>query len=290
MPAIHLYFRKQPIGYKWIPGDKYLINLFRNLFQKKRISGIEKVFINLCKGFDRLNVDYKVNQPFKKIKPDEAVVILGNGTYALSGYTQPNKIIAGIGLMTHPYEWPNLFQEYPIARYLQHAAWTNNIYIAYYGKANCTQWPAGIDTEHWQPGHEALKQTDFLIYNKIMWNKPDINIQLRHPILNQLHQLGLTYKEITYGHYNEAEYYEALKSSRAMIFLCEHESQGFACCEAMSMNVPVFAWDQGFWLDPNRFKWNDPVVPATSVPFFDHRCGMTFTNFEDFEKIGRAHV
>ena len=76
---------------------------------------------------------------------------------------------------------------------------------------------------------------------------------------------------------------DMLQQCRAMIFLCEHESQGFACCEALSMNVPVFAWDQGQWLDPNRFMWNDPVVEATSVPYFDTRCGMTFKDFEDFK-------
>ena len=49
------------------------------------------------------------------------------------------------------------------------------------------------------------------------------------------------------------------------------------------MNVPVFAWDQGFSLDPNRFNWNDPIMPATSVPFFDEKCGDRFKNYTDFE-------
>jgi hypothetical protein len=96
--------------------------------------------------------------------------------------------------------------------------------------------------------------------------------------------MGLSYTEIIYGQYGEAEYFNLLNQCRSMIFLCEHESQGFACCEALSMNMPVFAWDQGFFLDPNRFVWNDPVIPATSVPFFDDRCGMRFKDFEDFEE------
>ena len=68
-----------------------------------------------------------------------------------------------------------------------------------------------------------------------------------------------------------------------MIFLCEHESQGIACCEALAMNVPVLAWDNGFCLDPNRFKWSQPVIPATSVPYFDERCGMKFKNLQEFD-------
>ncbi len=49
------------------------------------------------------------------------------------------------------------------------------------------------------------------------------------------------------------------------------------------MNVPVFAWDQGYYLDPNRFGWGQPVIPATSVPLFDDHCGMTFKDMTEFE-------
>ena len=43
------------------------------------------------------------------------------------------------------------------------------------------------------------------------------------------------------------------------------------------MNVPVFAWDEGILSDPvqSRFASKDLVV--SSVPYFDERCGMTFT-------------
>lgn len=50
------------------------------------------------------------------------------------------------------------------------------------------------------------------------------------------------------------------------------------------MNVPVYAWDQGFWLDPNRFLWHTPVVKATSIPFFDSRCGLSFSGITEFEQ------
>jgi hypothetical protein len=282
---INLYFRTPPLGYKWIPGDRYIISFLKSLFKRKKVGGIEKVFINLCKGFDTLKIDYTINLPFKKIHPAEPVVVLGAGKYALQGYTQPNPIIAGIGLMTHPNEWPNLFEEYPVAKYLQHSEWTNNIYARYFGQNKCYLWPAGIDTDYWLAGVKIFKKTDVLIYNKIMWDKPETDISLRSPILQELDRLGLSYKEIVYGKYIEAEYIDLLNQCKAMIFLCEHESQGFACCEALAMNVPVLAWDQGFWLDANRFKWNDPVVPATSIPFFDDRCGMAFKNLTEFNDI-----
>ncbi len=284
MKKLNVYFREQPLGYKWIPGDRYIISRLKRLFKGKRISGLEKVFINLCKGFDELGVDYVKNRPFKKIQPGEPVIVLGVGKYALKGYDRPNPVIAGIGLVSHPAEWPDLFTAYPVAKYLQHSDWAMDIYVPWYGRKNCDTWSSGIDSSHWSPDKDVEKRTDFLVYSKFLFDKEKNRAELKQPILKKLDELGYSYREIVYGSYNETEYYDLLQQCRAMIFLCEHESQGFACCEAMAMNVPVFAWDQGFWLDPNRFKWNNPVVPATSVPFFDERCGMTFKDYDVFEK------
>ncbi|MCO5936059.1 glycosyltransferase family 1 protein [Mucilaginibacter sp. RB4R14] len=284
MNRIHLYFRSQPATDRFFPGDRYIIPALRKLIKGNKVSGIEKVFINLCKGFDELSVDYDINLPFKKIQPGEPAVVLGNGRYALQGYHQPNPVIAGIGLMTHPSEWPGLFTDYPVAKYLQHSVWANNVYIPYYGTANCEIWPAGVNTGKWAPSANTTKKYDILVYDKIMWDKDETRKQLKAPILEKLNKLGLSYAEITYGDYKEAKYFDLLQQSKAMIFLCEHESQGFACCEAMATNVPVFAWNKGQWLDPNRFAWGETEpVPASSIPFFDTRCGMQFKNMEGFE-------
>lgn len=285
MRLIHIYFRTAPSKDRFLIFDRYIFHLFKRLLKKKKISGVQKVFVNLCKGLDQLKVDYTVNLPFQKIKPNEPVVVLGVGKYALEGYNLTNPIIAGIGLMTHPAYWPELCEEYPVVRYLQHSRWTEDIYIPYYSKDRCRQWPAGIDTVHWAPTDITEKKFDFLIYNKIMWDKEATSVRLKIPILKKLDELGLSYREIVYGSYDESEYKALLNQSNAMIFLCEHESQGFASCEALSMNVPIFAWDQGYWLDPNRFKWNSPIVMASSVPFFDESCGMTFTDLEEFGKM-----
>lgn len=282
MKTVNLYFRFPPRGYKFFPGDRYLLDILRRLTGKKKVSGVERVFINLCKSFDELNIKYTINKPFETIKPDEPVVVLGVGRHSLAGYAQPNPIIAGIGLMTHPNEWPGLFNDYPVAKYLQHSEWANNIYVKHFGKDNCAIWPAGIDTGKWKPS-SAEKTIDFLVYKKIRWDKIAINDKLYPPILKKLTASGFSYREIVYGEYTERDYLQLLQQCRAMIFLCEHESQGFACCEAMAMDLPVLAWDQGFWMDPNRFNWGETDVPASSVPFFDETCGNKFKDFGQFE-------
>ncbi len=50
----------------------------------------------------------------------------------------------------------------------------------------------------------------------------------------------------------------------------------------MACNVPVLAWDNGLWLDPQRARFEAGPVPATSVPYFSSLCGETFTSAEDF--------
>ncbi|WP_240618563.1 glycosyltransferase [Pedobacter yonginense] len=247
----------------------------------KRVSGIEKVFINLCKSFDQMGIAYKKNQKFRSLKAEDKVIVLGIGKDILNAYQQPNQIIAGIALVSHPSEWTTMLEDYPIAKYLQHSAWAEAIYISYYGQKVCDVWFAGIETEKWKPPVNENKAFDFLIYNKI---KSKYDADLLMPIKNQLEAQGYTFKEIIYGHYKEKEYFNLLSDCKAMIYLSEHESQGFAYQEAMSMNVPILAWNQGYWLDPNLGKWNNNMpIPASSVPYFNAYCGETFVDFAAFK-------
>ena len=284
MSQLHLYFIKPPEKDRWIKGDKYLRYFIRRLLRgKPRPGGVEKVFINLCRGLDQLGADYRVNVPFSQLKPSDKIAILGAGKHCLDGYNQPNKIVAGIGLMTHPSEWPDLCSQYPVVKYLQHSEWAADVYKPYFGNAVCDIWPVGIDTDYWSPVEPSEKKTDVLIYNKIRWNKEQLYPDLLEPIKTYLTSKKLSFKEIVYGEYAEKAYHELLTQSRSMIFLCEHESQGIACCEALSMDIPVLAWDNGYCLDPNRFLWGDETIPATSVPIFNEDCGERFDGMLNFE-------
>ena len=225
------------------------------------------MFSNLCRGLDRLKVEYHVNLPFDSLKHDDRVGILGRGRYSLEGYDRNIPVVAGIGLMTHPSEWPALCTDYPVVRYLQHSEWANNVYRPYFGD-RCQVWPVGIDTAAWAP-QETRKDWDILIYDKIRWNQDRLEAELVRPIKDALARRALRYTEITYGLYEESTFRDLLSRSKAMLFLCEHESQGLAYQECLSSNVPILAWDQGWCLDPNRFQWGAPEIPVTSVPYFD---------------------
>ncbi len=145
-----------------------------------------------------------------------------------------------------------------------------DVYTPYFGN-RCAIWPVGIDTDLWRLEAGQPKAIDFLIYNKIMWDYERTETSLLRPLLECLRQRRLTFEQVRYGRYTTKQYRDALSRCRAMIFLCEHESQGLAYQEALASGVPVLAWDQGLCLDPNRFAWGMPVIPATSVPYFDER-------------------
>ena len=289
MERICITYRQEPEQDRWIKGDRWLRPTVRRLLRgKSRPGGIDKVFINLRLGLDRLQIPYAVNVPFGRLLPGDLLGVLGRGKHCLMGYKGGRPLVAGIGLMTHPSEWPTLLADYPVACYLQHSDWTTAIYRRFFG-ARCAVWPVGIDTEAWRPpASPEEKTTDFLVYDKIHWDRPRLEGELLHPIIQLLDRFGKTYSVLRYGAYDPPEFRSALSRCRAAIFLSAHESQGIACQEALASGVPVLAWDPGRCQDPERFKWGDPDIPTTSVPYFDARCGLTFTRFSEFESsLGR---
>lgn len=282
MSRICLYFIEEPERDRFFTGDRHIRPIIRRIIRgKPRLGGIEKVFLNLCLGLDKLSIPYIVNLPFEELRPGDRVAVLGRGRNCLNGYNKPNPIVAGIGLMTHPSDWSNLCQEYPVVKYLQHSDWANEVYKPYFGE-RCDIWPVGIDTNAWQSTSRQNKSVDFLIYNKIRWDYERLTQELVTPIYDNLNQRGLTFEELRYGCYKPEDFQKALERCRAMIFLCEHESQGLAYQECLASDVPILAWDQGECLDPNRFVWGTPYIPATSVPYWDERCGVKFKNTQDF--------
>ena len=283
MSRICLYYRTEPEVDRWIPGDRLVRPAVRRMLRgARRPSGVDKVFENLCLGLKRLQVRYEVNLPFGQLDADDWVGVLGVGRRSLQGYDRTNPIVAGVALMTHPSEWPTLFEDYPVARYLQHSAWADAIYRPWFGD-KCAIWPVGIDTDKWSPSPGARPTVDFLIYNKIMGGD-DRRVVMLDKVRGTLADRGFSFRTIRYGYYKPDEYLDDLQSAKAMIFLSAHESQGIAYQEALSCNVPVLAWDQGWWLDSNRFAWGETEVPATSVPYWDSRCGLTFKDIDSFER------
>jgi hypothetical protein len=152
----------------------------------------------------------------------------------------------------------------------------------YYGEA-VGVWPVGIDTEFWKWDRDIQKRYDFLIYDKVRWEHEKYEASLIEPIRQELRRRGFTYSEIRYGYYEEEIFREELRNCRAMIFLCEHETQGIAYQQALACGVPILAWDRGgYWQDPAFYPHQVKFGPVTSVPYWDERCGRRFSHLAEF--------
>jgi glycosyltransferase involved in cell wall biosynthesis len=143
-------------------------------------------------------------------------------------------------------------------------------------------WPVGIDTDRWGDVSGHAKDTDVIIYDKIRWDRETVVPRVLERVTQHLDKLGRSYKVLRYGHHHHSEFASYLKRSKGMIFLCEHETQGLACQEALASNVPVLAWDEGVLIDPMATPFAPPGLVVSSVPYFDGRCGERF-KMKDFE-------
>ena len=98
-----------------------------------------------------------------------------------------------------------------------------------------------------------------------------------------LHNKNIEFKVFDYvKRYKEEDYLKYLQESKYGIILDAHESQGFAIEEALSCNVPLLVWNVRSLNQEEGVKY--PDIPATSIPYWDNRCGESFYNKEEFEE------
>jgi hypothetical protein len=281
-PNVLNLFYDEPDPDRWIPFDRYPRRLVRHLLRgKPRPRGQTRVFLNLCAGLDRIGVPYRVNDyRHAQQHPNELVCIVGKPC-VLDNFPWKNPILFGAAVYSHPSDDPSLLERLPIKKVLVPGAWMKEMCRPYWGE-QVEAWPVGIDTESWFPTEE--KDTDVLIYDKVRWDHERFEAVLIEPIRVALRQRGHSSLELRYGFYREEEFHAALTRCRAMIFLCEHETQGIAYQQALSSGIPMLAWDRGgYWQDPNYYPHMVRFQSVSSVPYWDERCGAKFAHPDEFE-------
>lgn len=280
--ALNLFYA-EPDPDRWLPLDRYPRRLLRRVVRgAPRPGGQTRVFLNLCAGLDRLGVSYRVNDyAHARKRPGELACIVGK-PFLLDRVQWRNPILFGAAVYSHAADDPHLLQRLPVRRVLVPGEWMRSMCEPIWGDA-VSAWPVGIDTDHWAPTPLADKDIDVLIYDKVRWEHDNYEASLLQPIRTILAERALSSIEIRYGSYREEAYRAALARCRAMIFLCEHETQGIAYQQALAAGVPILAWDrQGPWRDPAYYPHRVEFEPVTSVPYFDERCGRRFAAVEDF--------
>ena len=276
-------FYEEPEGDRWVRFDRYPRTVMRRLVRGSRpVGGMKRYFLNLCAGLDGLAVPYAVND-YRRVRrhPREVACIVGKPN-VLDKMEWKNPIVFGPAVFSHPCDDPDLPQRLPIQRLLVSCEWMRKMFSAYPGDL-VSVWPAGINTHEWQPAPAQLKTADVLVYDKIRWERGRYEPEMIDEILSAIRARNLSSRVVRYGYYKEDEFRAFLACSRSMIFLCEHETEGFAYLQALSSGVPILAWDRGgFWQDPAYYPHKVQYGPVTSVPYWDGRCGLKFENIRDF--------
>jgi len=141
-------------------------------------------------------------------------------------------------------------------------------------------YPVGIDTEEFKPS-KCEKNIVFIYYKD---RDPNLLIFMKQ-MLKEMH---IEFVIITYGKYKEEEYKKILNKSKYGIWIGRQESQGIALQEALSFNVPLLVWNvskRGDEYPLPKEKEQVSEMFATTIPYWDDRCGRVFYNKLDFKNI-----
>jgi hypothetical protein len=282
--AVLLFYREAEYD-KFIKYDRYLKRVVRPLYNKvhrrRKTTGARVWFDLLVRALRQHGWVVRINDYATARKyPDYPVGLIG-GPQLLERWTLPNPAILGPAMYDHPMLAPQLMHDKRFQVYLLTCHGTYEMYSRSY-TTKCGFWYAGIDINEWPDTAPNPKDIDFLIYDKIRWDHDQFEASLLKPIQDELAARGFRTEMIRYLHHDHETYHRMLARSKAMVFLCEHETQGLAYQEALASNVPILAWDNGYWLDPLWKRFSKTMIPATSVPYFSAECGERFADFSAF--------
>ena len=280
--GINLFY-EEPDPDRWFLYDRYPRQIIRRIVRgKPRPGGQTRVFLNLCTGLDKLGVTYRVNDyGYIKRHPNEVACIIGK-PHVLDKIKWQNPILFGAAVFSHPSDDPNLFERLPVLKMLVPGEWMRQMCEPYYGDL-VVAWPVGIETDTWTSTLTEQKDIDILLYDKVRWDHDHYEQVLINPIKSYLQEKHLKISVIRYGFYEEEDFQSLLNRCKAMVFLCEHETQGIAYQQALACGVPILAWDRGgYWQDPSYYPHKVKFEPVSSVPYWDDRCGVKFQGIHDF--------
>jgi len=235
-----------------------------------RYTGPQIVVKNLIEALKQENIPYSVNEN----KYDRNFIIQYDHTgHELHKTLDPKTCIIG------PQIWP--FDSY--GKYLMEnpntfhkiivpSDWVTNLFTDKFNldKTKVSVWSVGIP-----PRQSNLEKIyDCLIYFK---RRPKEQID---SLVKLLREHGLTYKVVSYGSYEQSTFEQWIAQSKFCFLLNGTESQGIAVQEILAYNIPMLVWDIDSWVDMGE----EYKIPATSIPYWDFRCGEKFYTYDDIVK------
>ena len=233
------------------------------------MNGPHKVVDNLIKSLEQEKIEYAINEEKyehnflvqydataheKHSKIEQDTTIIGPQVWLFDGYGQ------------FLIENQNYYK-----KIIAPSEWVKNKFITKFNlpEDKLAVWPVGIEE------FNNIREPN---YDCLIYFKRRDQSQL-DAVKNFLVNNGLSYRMVEYGTYGEDGFKQLVNSAKFCFLINGTESQGIAVQEIMSMGVPIIAWDIKEWLDQGEAY----RVPATSIPYWDERCGEVFFNIEDLE-------
>jgi glycosyltransferase involved in cell wall biosynthesis len=252
-------------------------------YSKKSISGFYAWYTRLVQALKSLGYNvYENDYDLASANPEYPVGLVGTPSL-LENWELPNPVVLGPCMYDNPRLNPSLMDDPRFRLYLLTSEWFKRVFEEVY-LDKCRLWFAGIPLDEWPDTKNNHKSIDVLIYDKIRWGGEAIRPLFLEPIKAYLEKNNLHYQVLQYGDISHEMYRNYLSKSKSMLFLCESETQGMAYQEALASNVPVLAWDPGWWVDPVWLVFSTTPIPASSVPYFSPECGERFDDVRDFQK------
>lgn len=233
-------------------------------YSNSSVNGPGQVVQSLLKGLQKLNVEVT------STSPNLGILQLTNSLID----RKTNNIVAGPNICVLPSEMPQIISG--LKTFLVPSKWVYDKYVKDFEKIKKIDatfvspelkiWSAGIDTDMWKPSGNSKSQQNCFIYFKGR-TREELSL-VKQVFKNQ----GMNVEVIEYGNYKPEKLHEICENSQFCVLLDNTESQGIAVMQILSMNVPIFVLDKTVW------EYNGNNAPATSVPFFDERCGKIVGN------------
>jgi len=125
-------------------------------------------------------------------------------------------------------------------------------------------------------------------FNQIKKNREKVVVYFKNRkktellfIINFLNSQNINYVLFSYDNrYDEEDFLNNLYDCKYAIIIGRHESQGFAIEEMLSCNIPLLVWDVKYLSQEEGCDY--PDYSATSIPYWDNRCGEFFYNSNEF--------
>ena len=233
------------------------------------MNGPHKVVDNLIKSLDQEKIEYAINE--EKYEHNFLVQYDATAHEKHSKIEQDTTIIGPQVWMFDGYGQFLIENQKYYKKIIAPSEWVKNKFITKFNlpEDKLAVWPVGIE----EFNNIREPNYDCLIYFKRR-DQSELDAVKKFLVSN-----GLSYRMVEYGTYGEDGFKQLVNSAKFCFLINGTESQGIAVQEIMSMGVPIIAWDIKEWLDQGEAY----RVPATSIPYWDERCGEVFFNIDDLE-------